>query len=93
MVLVVVVVLALVVVVMVMLVAVVVVFVSLGQQLDLYAPVCSLRLVGYTSPPFAFKTSSFALAGSIPTEFGELINLTDLRLHNIKLSGTPSLLI
>jgi hypothetical protein len=37
--------------------------------------------------------SSSALAGSIPTEFGELINLTDLDLYNNKLSGTPSLLI
>ncbi len=40
-----------------------------------------------------FKTSSFALAGSIPTEFGELINLTYLGLGDNKLSGTPSLLI
>ncbi len=29
----------------------------------------------------------------IPTEFGELINLTNLELYNNKLSGTPSLLI
>jgi Leucine-rich repeat (LRR) protein len=35
----------------------------------------------------------FALAGSIPTEFGELINLTDLCLNDNQLSGTPSLLI
>jgi hypothetical protein len=33
------------------------------------------------------------LAGSIPTEFGELINLTCLSLNSNKLSGTPSLLI
>jgi hypothetical protein len=37
--------------------------------------------------------SSFALAGSIPTEFGELINLTDLRLFSNNLTGTPRLLI
>ena len=30
----------------------------------------------------------FALAGSIPTEFGQLINLTDLRLNSNKLTGT-----
>ncbi len=39
------------------------------------------------------KTSVHALAGSIPTEFGELINLTDLSLRDNQLSGTPSLLI
>jgi hypothetical protein len=31
------------------------------------------------------------MAGSIPTEFGELINLTELDLQQNKLSGTPSL--
>jgi hypothetical protein len=46
---------------------------------------------GSTSLPLALKTSSFALAGSIPAEFGELINLTDLDLQYNKLSGTPSL--
>ncbi len=30
----------------------------------------------------------FALAGSIPTEFGQLINLIDLRLYSNKLIGT-----
>jgi hypothetical protein len=40
-----------------------------------------------------FKTSSFALAGSIPTVFGELIKLTELSLGGNKLSGTPCLLI
>jgi hypothetical protein len=37
--------------------------------------------------------SSSALAGSIPTEFGKLINMRELYLYNNKLSGTPSLLI
>jgi hypothetical protein len=63
------------------------------QPTDRYAPVCSFYPVLYTSLPLALKTSSFALAGSIPTEFGELINLTTLRLQFNKLSGTPSLLI
>ncbi len=45
------------------------------------------------SLPLAFKTFSSALAGSIPTEFGELINLTDLDLSDNEMSGTPSLLI
>jgi hypothetical protein len=35
------------------------------------------------------KTSSFALAGSIPTQFGKFINLTDLSLEENELSGTP----
>ncbi len=47
----------------------------------------------YASLPLALKTSSYALAGSFPTEFGELINLTHLNLEGNKLSGTPSLLI
>ncbi len=38
------------------------------------------------------KTSSFTLAGSIPTEFGKLINLTDLGLGDNNLTGTPRLL-
>ncbi len=49
--------------------------------------------VWYTSRPLALKTSSFALAGSIPTEFGKLINIKYLRLNDNKLSGTRSLLI
>jgi hypothetical protein len=36
---------------------------------------------------------TFALAGLMPTEFGELINLTHLQLYRNKLSGTLSLLI
>jgi hypothetical protein len=38
-------------------------------------------------------TPSFALAGSIPTEFGKLINMKTLTLHENKLSGTAALLI
>jgi hypothetical protein len=38
-------------------------------------------------------TSSFALAGSIPTEFGKLINMTNVYVGGNKLTGTPSLLI
>jgi Leucine-rich repeat (LRR) protein len=56
-------------------------------------PVCSFRLVGSTSLPLALKTSSSTLAGSIPTEFGELIKLTYLGLDSNKLTGTPRLLI
>jgi hypothetical protein len=37
--------------------------------------------------------SSSALAGSIPTEFGKLINMRQLYLNNNQLTGTPSLLI
>ncbi len=39
------------------------------------------------------KTSSSTLAGSIPTEFGKLINMEYLNLGYNKLTGTPSLLI
>jgi hypothetical protein len=35
------------------------------------------------------NTSSFALAGSIPTEFGKLTNLTHLSLHANNLTGRP----
>ena len=56
-------------------------------------PFAQLTWFGSTSLPRALTTSSFALAGSIPTEFGELINLTYLNLEGDKLSGTPSLLI
>jgi hypothetical protein len=33
------------------------------------------------------------LAGSIPTEFGKLINLNRLKLYSNKLTGTPRLFI
>jgi hypothetical protein len=39
----------------------------------------------------ALKTSSFALAESIPTELGKLINITVLSLTFNRLSGTLSL--
>ncbi len=56
-------------------------------------PFAHFTWCGSTSLPLALKTSSFALAGSIPTEFGELINLTRLDLYENELSGTPILLI
>jgi Leucine-rich repeat (LRR) protein len=56
-------------------------------------PFAHFTWFGSTSLPRALTTSSFALAGSIPTEFGELIKLSDLQLHNNELSGMPSLLI
>ena len=56
-------------------------------------PFAHVPWCGSTSLPLALKTSSFALAGSIPTELGELINLTNLDLERNKLTGTPSLLI
>jgi hypothetical protein len=52
-----------------------------------------LTWCGSTSLPLAVKTPSSALAGSIPTEFGELVNLNALYLQCNKLSGTPSSLI
>jgi hypothetical protein len=40
--------------------------------------------------PYAEKRPGpFAQAGSIPSEFGTLVNMTDLWLHNNKLTGTP----
>jgi hypothetical protein len=64
-----------------------------GQQIEWYALFAHFPWRGSTSLPLALKTSSFALAGSIPTEFGKLINMKNLWLNNNKLSGTPSLLI
>ena len=64
-----------------------------NNQLSGTPPFAHIAWCGSTSLPPALKTSSFALAGSIPTEFGELINLTYLDLEGNKLSGTPSLLI
>ena len=63
------------------------------EQVERYALFAQFTWCGSTSLPLALKTSSFALAGSIPTEIGELINLTYLNLEENKLSGTPSLLI
>jgi hypothetical protein len=47
------------------------------------------HVAGSTSLPLALKTSFFALAGSLPTEFGKLINMKCLWLKSNKLSGTP----
>jgi hypothetical protein len=66
---------------------------SLRKPTDQYALLAVFTWCGSTSLPLALKPSSFALAGSIPTEFGELINLTAIDLSDNKLSGTPSLLI
>jgi Leucine-rich repeat (LRR) protein len=63
------------------------------NQLSGTPPFAHIAWFGSTSLPLALKTSSYALAGSIPTEFGELINLTYLSLGDNGLSGTPSLLI
>jgi hypothetical protein len=63
------------------------------KQIERYALFAHLTWCGSTSLPLALKKPSFALAGSIPTEFGELINLSNLHLEENKLSGTPSLLI
>jgi hypothetical protein len=52
-------------------------------------PFAQVAWFGSTSQPLASKTSSFALAGSIPTEFGELINLTGVQLCDNHLTGTP----
>jgi hypothetical protein len=56
-------------------------------------PFAHFTWCGSTSLPLALKTSSFALTGSIPTEFGKLIKLQILWLHRNQLTGTPSLLI
>jgi Leucine-rich repeat (LRR) protein len=63
------------------------------NQLTGTPPFAHLTWCGSTSLPLALKTSSFALAGSIPTEFGKLINMKILYLDHNKLTGTPSLLI
>jgi hypothetical protein len=59
------------------------------EQTDRYAPFAHFTWCGSTSLPLALKTSLFALAGSIPTELGELINLTYLNLNINNLSGAP----
>jgi hypothetical protein len=65
---------------------------SFPQQIERYARFAHFTWSGSTSLPLALKTSAFALAGSIPTEFGELINLTYLDLEGNRLSGMPALL-
>jgi hypothetical protein len=51
-------------------------------------PLAQVAWFGSTSQPLASKTSSFALAGSIPTEFGNLINKRHLYVDNDQLTGT-----
>ncbi len=63
------------------------------NQLTGTHPFAHVTWFGSASLPLALKTSSFALAGSIPTELGELINLTYLRLQRNNVTGTPRLLI
>jgi hypothetical protein len=62
------------------------------NQLSGTPPFAHFAWCGSTSLQLALQTSSFALAGSIPTEFGKLINLTCLGPSINKLSGTPRLL-
>ncbi len=64
-----------------------------GNELSGTLPFAHIAWCGSTSLPLAEKDLPFALAGSIPTEFGELINLAYLGLEVNELSGTPSLLI
>jgi hypothetical protein len=51
-------------------------------------PFAHVTWCGCTSLPLALKTSSFALAGSIPTQFGKLINMEFLHLNHNQLMGT-----
>ncbi len=60
-----------------------------NNQLTGTPPFAHFHRFGSTSLPLAFTTSSFALAGSIPTEFGKLINVETLWLSDNKLRGTP----
>ncbi len=62
-----------------------------SDQLSGTPPFAHIAWCGSKSLPLALKASSCALAGSIPTEFGKLINMISLRLEDNKLSGTPSL--
>jgi hypothetical protein len=52
-----------------------------------------IKLAAFGSLPPVFKTYSFGLAGSIPTEFGKLINMQTLWLQGNEFSGTASLFI
>ncbi len=63
------------------------------QRIERYALFARFTWCVSTSLPLAEKDLQFALAGSIPTEFGELISLTYLDLHGNNLSGAPSSLI
>ena len=56
------------------------------QPIDRYARFAHVA-VWHTSLPLSEKDLPLALAGSIPTEFGELINLTDLYLSENNLTG------
>ncbi len=64
-----------------------------GNNLSGTPPFAHFTWCGSTSLPLALKTSSFALAGSIPIEFGKLIDMTILGLSVNQLTGTPRLLI
>ncbi len=61
---------------------------SRAQQLERYAAVRSFYRV-FTRVYHLLKKTFHLLAGSIPTEFGELINLTELYLHFNSLTGAP----
>ncbi len=58
------------------------------NQLTGKPPFAHFTWFGRTSLPLALKTSSFALAGWMPTEFGKLLNMEDLYLDDNKLTGT-----
>jgi hypothetical protein len=59
------------------------------NQLTGTLPFTHVTWFGRTSLPLAKKDFRLALAGSIPTEFGELINLNFLSLCINYLTGTP----
>jgi hypothetical protein len=60
-----------------------------NNQLTGTPPFAHFTWFGSTSLPLALPTSSFALAGSIPTEFGKLINMKELDFYSNQLTGTP----
>ncbi len=63
------------------------------NQLSGTPPFAHFAWCGSTSLRLTLKTSSSALAGSIPTEFGKLVNTKELSFGDNQLTGTPSLLI
>jgi hypothetical protein len=60
-----------------------------NNQLTGTPPFAHFTWFGSTSLSLGLKTSSCALAGSIPTEFGKLTNMRNLWLNTNNLSGTP----